>query len=140
MKTYHVAPRSVWFEHTRTFHASHYIDLDGPAETHPDGDILVMVVFNSEEFEETWFNHPDVIHLPHPNFEGLITLADHQKKIKAADQDAKKKNPNAVAKALSDDHHAKMAAKLGVDPATDTVIDIARKCGAEHRLMKLTPF
>lgn len=89
--------------------------------------ILLSASFDySETAMELWHNHPEVARLPHPMYEGNVTLAE----LSTTAHSAKKFKA----------HH--MAA-LANDPAikavpTDTVITLAKRAQAIHPLVKIT--
>jgi hypothetical protein len=116
MRRLYVCPKEVWFAHRQLFHpviGHHFIDL-------PQGFVLLACDFANEAAEDIWHGHPEVAPLPHPVYEGKITL----QQLKA--------NPMAKYKEA---HHAALAA-IGTLP-TDTVIEVSAKASAIMPLVKI---
>lgn len=96
---------------------SHCIDL-------PGGYLLMSTSVDHEErSEDLVHGHPEVAILPHPTIEGNKQLKRH---IGAEGYKFEQKHFDAL----------KTEARLGF-AETDTVIDLFRKAGAVHPLMKL---
>jgi hypothetical protein len=140
MRRLYVVPKSVWagtiqtgaganpdgspqpatIETVRLFHpliGSHYLEL-------PGGLLLVMTSFDHDERAEDLFHgHPEVAILPHPTSDGNLPLKSHLGR-------AGYKFTQAHLDAL------KGHALMGITES-DTVLDVFKKAGTVHPLIKL---
>ena len=110
----------VMIETVRLFHpaiGSHYLEL-------PNGFLLLMTSFDHDERAEDLFHaHPEVAILPHPTLDGNLPLNSHigrsGYKFTQAHLDALQGHD-----------------RMGLTD-TDSVLDVFRKAGAIHPLIKL---
>jgi hypothetical protein len=114
------SPQPVTIETIRLFHpliGSHYLEL-------PGGMLLMMTSFEHDERTEDLFHaHPQVAILPHPTSDGNLPLKAHLGR-----QGYKFAQPHLDA--------LKGHALLGIADS-DTVLDVFRKAGAVHPLIRL---
>ena len=140
MRRLYILPQSVWsgtiqtgahadpdgsaqpamIETVRLFHpliGSHYLELSG-------GLLLVMTSFDHDERAEDLFHaHPEVAILPHPTADGNLPLKSH---LGRAGYKFKQEHLDAL----------KSHELMGVTDS-DTVLDVFKKAGAVHPLIKL---
>ncbi len=140
MRRLYILPKSLWagkiqigtealpggseqpamIETVRLFHpiiGSHYLEL-------PGGFILLMTSFDHDERAEDLFHaHPEVAILPHPTADGNLALKSHLGR-------SGYKFTQTHLEAL------KGHDRMGI-AETDSVLDVFRKAGAIHPLIKL---
>lgn len=131
MRRFYVTTKAVWGEPVpfgeglvlprfNLFHpavGSHYIDL-------PNGHILLSADFHSEWCEETWHAHPEVARLPHPVYEGKVTLSDL---VNLPEHEQKQFRP----------HHLDALGAVGIQEH-HTVWDVHRIASAIYPLVRLS--
>lgn len=115
IKTFFIASQATIQSFTHPVHNNLMFDEHHAVpldDADPNGLQLMCAYFPNDAVAEMWANTPGVQFLPHPMNNGAK---------------------------ISADHHNLLKGKFGTTPS-DTVWDVAKKAGAIHPLLKLSPF